>query len=137
MSGTVGTPIEKYKDAHYLTFTVTGTQVTLGNVVYIVSDGLVSPALTTQAAYAIGVAVTAPRVSMTATDDVVAVGGRLTVMTAGVANVTAAAAVTAGAMVQAADTGQVIAATLYTTVIGRALTASTASGDIIQVLLYP
>jgi hypothetical protein len=89
MAGTISTPIF-VQDGQYLTF-VAETAVTLGQVVYLVNTGTpstVSPA-TAAVAGVIGVAITGNRISKVATDDVVAAGDRVTVLTRGVANLVA------------------------------------------------
>ena len=142
VGGTVSTPIFK-QDGQYLTFVVeTATPVTLGQVVKLVTTGTpstVSPAGAGDS-FIIGVAVSANRVSRTATDDVVAAGDRVTVCTRGVVNCLAAAAGctigkvqaagAAGTVTDAVDAGAIVA----TTIVGKALATAT-SGNYCPVLL--
>ena len=63
-------------------------------------------------------------------------GDAVAVTTLGVADVVAAGAITAGAAVAVAADGRVVAHTTGT-VVGRAVTASAAAGDIVDVHLIP
>ena len=142
VGGTVSTPIFK-QDGQYLTFVVeTGQTVTLGNVVRLITTGTPSTVQTAGAGELgiIGVAVSANRVSRTATDNTVAAGDRVTVCTRGVCNcVVAAAGATVGLELKAGAAGTVtdINSAGYTDLranIGRALQTGS-SGEVIPVLV--
>jgi len=128
MAGTVSTPIFK-QDGQYLSFTVKTAPITLGDVVMLNNDGTVSGA-TTGATTVIGVAVSGNRVSRTATNDQVAVGDLVTVLTRGVVFVTVGnGAVDEGELVEAFTTGTIRThtpgAAVYGAVLGKCLVAGT------------
>ena len=137
MAGTVSTPIFK-QDGQYLSFTVKTLAITLGDVVMLNNDGTVSGA-TTGATTVIGVAVSGNRVSRTATNDQVAVGDLVTVLTRGVVYVTVGTgAVDEGTLVEAYTTGTCqthsAGAAGYPAVLGKCLVAGTGATKA-QVLL--
>ena len=137
MAGTVSTPIF-VQDGQYLTFTVATAAVNLGDVLMINNDGTVSGA-TTGATNVIGVAISAPRLSRTQTDDQVAVGALVTVITRGVVYaVVGTGSVDEGQLVEAYTTGTIQThtpgSTAYPAVLGKCLVAA-ASAASAQVLL--
>lgn len=128
MAGTTSTPIWN-QNGEFLTFTVDTGAVTLGQVVMLTGAETVTGA-TTGHVGVIGVAIGGDRISRTATDDQVAIGGRVTVCTRGVVNCTVGTGtVTAGELVEAYTTGSVrthtAGAAVYPAVLGKALTTST------------
>jgi hypothetical protein len=68
-------------------------------------------------------------------NDPAAAGRAASVAVLGVSKVVAGAAVTAGARVQSDASGRAIAAATGDVVLGRALTAASAAGEVIEVLL--
>jgi hypothetical protein len=68
-------------------------------------------------------------------NDPSAAGRAATVAVLGVSKVVAGAAVAAGARVQSDDEGRALAAASGDVVLGRALTAASAAGEVIEVLL--
>lgn len=143
MAGTVSTPIFK-QDGQYLSFTVYGAAIPLGYVVMLNNDGTVSGA-TTASTTVIGVAVSGNRVSRTATNDQVAVGDLVTVLTRGVVYVTVGTgSVDEGQLVEAYSTGAIQTQTAasnsvacnHGAVVGKCLVAGAASPAVqAQVLL--
>ena len=137
VGGTVSTPILVYPDGQFLTFTVSSAAVTLGDVVMLsASDGTVLGA-TTGSVLVIGVVINGNRISRTATDDQVPVGAVATVCTRGVVYCSVGTGtVTVGDLVEAYTTGTVhthtAGAAAYPAVLGKALTTSTTS---VQVML--
>lgn len=142
MVGTVETGIWE-RDGMYLSLKA-GADVTLGQVVRLdtSADQQVLVGTAAQKINAIGVAIAGYRTSRTATDNVVASGNNVTVATRGVVNVaTTAAAVAAGAYVEAADDGKVVAIgtpasnALVNNTLGIALTSVGSAGGTIKVKL--
>lgn len=128
------------KDGQYLA-QVAGGAITLGTVVAVGStDGYVVTAGTGNTAV-LGVAIGGYRTSRTATDNVIASGSQVTVLTRGIVNVTAyGSGVNAGVLVQSDTGGAVSALTLSSTadtpkIIGMALTTA-ASGATVSVKLF-
>lgn len=107
-----------------LTFTADAA-ITAGQVVYLSAARQVTPTAGASAAV-IGVA---------ATD--AADGDKVAVLVGGVVKVTASAAIAVGALVVSAAAGKVatIASNTFDKLIGRALTAATDDGDVIEVRL--
>lgn len=107
-----------------ITFTADAA-ITAGQVVFVSAPRQVTPTAGASAAV-IGVA---------ATD--AADGDNVTVLVGGVVKVVASAAIAAGALVVSAAAGKVatIGANTFDKLIGRALTASAADGDIIELRL--
>ena len=139
MAGTTVTPIWE-KDGQYLVQTVGTTAITLGKCVAI-DTATADTVLTATAALqkvALGVALAARRFSRTQTDDSVAVGEKLTVVTRGVVNVITTSGVTRGDLVECVNSGEVDTHTEasgdYASVFGKALTTATA-GNAVKVLL--
>ena len=137
MTGQTTTPIFK-QDGQYLTFTVGTGTVTLGDVIMLNGDGTVNSA-TTGSQAVVGVAVSANRVSRTATDDVVSAGAKVTVITRGVVYaVVGTGSVTAGTLVEAYTTGDIqshtSASAVYGAVLGKCLVGASAASSA-QVLL--
>ena len=139
MAGTISTPIFK-QDGQYLSFTVKTAAIPLGSVVMLNNDGTVSLA-TTGVTTVIGVAVSGNRISRTATDDEIAVGALVTVLTRGVVYVTVGTgSVDEGTLVEAYTSGAVqthsAGAAGYPAVVGKVLVAGAASPAVqAQVLL--
>ena len=139
MAGVVTNPIFK-QDGQYLSFTVKTAPIILGEVVMLNNDGTVSGA-TTATTTVIGVAVSGNRVSRCATNDTVAVGDLVTVLTRGVVFVTVGdGAVDEGTLVEAYTTGAVqthsAGAAGYPAVVGKCLVTGAASPAVkAQVLL--
>ncbi|MEM0022888.1 MAG: DUF2190 family protein [Archaeoglobaceae archaeon] len=103
--------------------------VTAGNVVELTGAETVAPTSSTGSTAVIGVAV-----------NNAAQGGLVTVVTKGVVEVTAAGAISVGALVQSAANGRVASLTLSAVgdvakIVGKALTAASAAGDKIKILL--
>lgn len=106
MAGTDSTPVF-VKDGMYLSM-ITDNAVTIGNVVQITSTGTdtcdVGAANTTCA----GVAVGGDRFSRTQTDDQIAAGSKVTVITRGIVNVyTDASSIVRGSFLEMGATGTV------------------------------
>lgn len=139
MAGTTVSSIFE-KDGQYLVQTVGTAAIVLGDVVAIDAsnaDTIVEGTAALQK-LALGVAVAARRYSRTQTDDSIAVGEKVTVVTRGVVNITTTSGVTRGALVEAIDDGAVDthseASGDYASVIGIALTTAVA-GALVKVLL--
>ena len=138
MSGTTVTPIWE-KDGQYIVQTVGTAAITLGQCVAIDVATADTVLIGTAALKAVplGVALKARRFSRTQTDNSVAVGEKVTVVTRGVVNVEASGTVTRGQLVELANAGEVATHTpgsaTYDEVFGLALT--TATNTAVKVLL--
>jgi len=147
VGGTVSKPIF-IKDGQYLSFTCDNA-VTLGNVVKLTTTGTDTCDVGSVASghpTILGVAVSGDRFSRTATDNVIAAGGKVTVCTRGVVYVLGdASAIVIGSFVEAGAAGTVGlsgaatggAGTTHSAIdiIGVALDANTAGGQTIRVAL--
>jgi hypothetical protein len=138
MSGTVSVPI-KVQDGFQLPFIVTDANpVTLGQVVELYSDGTVFPA-TTSSTRVVGAAYLANRITHDQTDNTIAAGLYVTVVTRGVCNLTIGSGVTlaAGDIVAAYSPGRVGGSAAYGDRIGKCLVGGTgdASGTVYATVL--
>lgn len=140
VGGTVSKPIF-VKDGQYLSLT-TDNDVTLGNVVQFTTTGTDTCDVAAANTQVIGVAVSGDRYSRTATDKVIAAGGKVTVCTRGVVYVyTGTSAILKGSYVEAGAAGVVeLAGTAGTAtdvqdVIGMALDANSSAAATIRVIL--
>lgn len=139
MSGTSVVSIFE-KNGQYLSRTVKTAAITLGQCVALDTANAESVLIGTSAlkTVSLGVAVSARRFSRTAIDNEVAVDELVTVLTSGIANVTASGTITRGDYVELANAGRVAThtpgSTNHSDVFALALSNAT-DGNTVQILL--
>ena len=142
MAGTSSTPTF-VKEGMYLSFTA-DTAITIGDVVELTTTGTDTCTVATVADGAttiLGVAVSGDRFSRTATDDTIAAGGKVTVVTRGMVRVlTDASAILVGSHVEAGAAGTVAltgtnGTSIPQDIIGVALDANGSAAATLRILL--
>ena len=137
MAGDVPTPLFK-AEGRYGYFEA-GGNVNLGRIVYMNQNAEVLNATASHKATALGVASATRRFSRTSADNIAKDGEMVTVVLRGRVKVIANSAITAGALVEAANNGRVTTHTAasanYDRVFGMALTSAAAAGDDVEILI--